>query len=348
MLPIVAFRPKQAVPSAAKCIYVLLLVLTLQLGPVASFLVSRQSTATSHFGSKTVSLYEQKNDEASGKNPLSFLFDPYESKIPKEVQKEIYEAEGNTSAAKDRNKRVAIYTLIAVTGVFMAFFNFFISELRVSETPDGALFSLQESNFGWVDGNFLTQFLFMNKIGGALSLFSGAGAGLMAEAELDARRLNSEKIYEELVRRRGEKERRAASPAAKKKKKRKSTKESKRLGALAEVMDGPVAPPEPEKAASLESTTDSSKQQARGMPVGDDAAENTKKEEGGVFGKMKGFYDRADTMAASQALLLNKKLEDAGVLEKITDETGLRVVGKEAAAKTTKADGVEEPKETKK
>jgi hypothetical protein len=38
-------------------------------------------------------------------------------------------------------------------------------------------------------------------------------------------------------------------------------------------------------------------------------------------------------MAASQALLLNKKLEDAGVVEKITDETGLKVIGKEEAAK---------------
>ena len=35
-------------------------------------------------------------------------------------------------------------------------------------------------------------------------------------------------------------------------------------------------------------------------------------------------------MAASQALLLNKKLEDAGVLEKITDKSGLKVVGKQS------------------
>ena len=36
-------------------------------------------------------------------------------------------------------------------------------------------------------------------------------------------------------------------------------------------------------------------------------------------------------MAASQALLLNKELEDRGVVEKITDESGLKVIGKEAA-----------------
>ena len=38
-------------------------------------------------------------------------------------------------------------------------------------------------------------------------------------------------------------------------------------------------------------------------------------------------------MAASQALLLNKELEDRGVVEKITDESGLKIIGREAAAK---------------
>ena len=58
-----------------------------------------------------------------------------------------------------------------------------------------------------------------------------------------------------------------------------------------------------------------------------------KKEEGGIVGKIKGFYERADSMAASQALLLNKELEDRGVVEKITDESGLKIIGREAAAK---------------
>ena len=32
---------------------------------------------------------------------------PYESKIPKEIEKDIYAAEANTEAARDRNTRVA-------------------------------------------------------------------------------------------------------------------------------------------------------------------------------------------------------------------------------------------------
>lgn len=55
--------------------------------------------------------------------------------------------------------------------------------------------------------------------------------------------------------------------------------------------------------------------------------------DGGILGSIMGFYKKADSMAASQALLLNKELEDRGILEKITDETGLKVVGKVGASK---------------
>jgi len=69
----------------------------------------------------------------------------------------------------------------------------------------------------------------------------------------------------------------------------------------------------------------------------DEAATTTKEAEGnekkGVFGKMKDLYEKADSMAASQALIMNKNLEEAGVVEKITDETGLKVIGREEAQK---------------
>ena len=47
--------------------------------------------------------------------------------------------------------------------------------------------------------------------------------------------------------------------------------------------------------------------------------------DGNIFSQVKDFYEKADTLAASQALLLNKELEDRGILEKITDESGLVV-----------------------
>ena len=43
-------------------------------------------------------------------------------------------------------------------------------------------------------------------------------------------------------------------------------------------------------------------------------------------------------MAASQALLLNKELEERGFVEKITDETGLKIIGKGGTKGTGWAD----------
>jgi DNA uptake protein ComE-like DNA-binding protein len=101
-------------------------------------------------------------------------------------------------------------------------------------------------------------------------------------------------------------------------KKKRSGKQAKRLGALSEVVVDDAAEP----------TIEHQKPQA----------EPEKKHEG-MMDKLKGWYDKADSMAASQALLLNKKLEEEGIVEKITDETGLKVIGKEAAAKIVKANG---------
>lgn len=274
-------------------------------------------------------------DKKEGGGPLSFLFNPYESKIPKEIEKEIYEAEGNTPAAKDRSQRVAIYAAIAFIGILLAFFNGFITELRNSPTPDGIAVSLEDTGFGWVEASFLPRFLFMNKIGGGIMLLTGAGSGLMAEAEFDSRRINAEKIYDEIVRRRTARQDKEDAAAPRKKKKRASTKGKKRMTALSEVIS-----PEKETKAQESKPVVVAKQEE--TPPEPEKAPTEK--EGGIVGSVKDFYQRADNMAASQALLLNKKLEDVGVLEKITDESGLRVVGKQSDEKET---GDEASKSTK-
>jgi hypothetical protein len=271
---------------------------------------------------------DKPNGEESKKNlsdgALDFLFNPYESKIPKEIEKEIYEIEGNTPAAKERTKRVIQYGLIAFFGVLLAFFNAFITELRSGPTPDGNPVDLATTSFGWVMSNPVTSFLFLNKIGGGVCLLGGAGAGLLAEAEFDGRRTNAEKIYVELDRRRNngteKKVKRNNSAATANKKKRRSGKETKRMEALYELKT-----PEAEEIIAADDAPEKE-------PVEEPVAKEEKKD-GGLFGKLKGFYSEADNMAASQAILFNKELEDRGVVEKITDETGMRVVGKEAASK---------------
>ncbi|KAL3930380.1 MAG: hypothetical protein SGBAC_011793 [Bacillariaceae sp.] len=267
---------------------------------------------------------------------------PEDSKIPEELKDEIYRAEANTPAAKERGQRVALLALFSFTGILCAFFNGFLTELRAAG-PDGSPgIDLADSTFAWVVSNPVTSFLFTNAIGGGVCLVSGAGAGLLAEAEVDSKRINAEKIYEELERRRND--RTKSSTASKKKmkmekakKKRRSGKEQKRLGALSEVvaMESKIEGEEA-AAAALESNVTSETD-----PTAVDSEKSVSEEEvssdKGLFGGIKDFYKQADNMAASQALLLNKQLEEAGIVDKITDETGLKVIGKEAANKEKEA-----------
>ena len=155
---------------------------------------------------------------------------------------------------------------------------------------------------------------------------------------------NAEKIWQEIERRQTLKD----NKVNKKKKKRSQLTQSrskrdmtgtqkKRLSALEELMvddddndvDEVVVQEEVEQNTQDEGANTESKEQE---PAKDD----------GIMGKIKGFYDKADSMAASQALLLNKELEDRGVIDKITDESGLKVIGKEAAADASKSSKTDE------
>merc|ERR1711935_252215 len=122
-------------------------------------------------------------------------------------------------------------------------------------------------------------------------------------------------------------------PRSRSRKLRMSGKEKKRMKALSEVVI------EKEKkielsttvTASIETRTDSvnddridlEKQEInKTVSTADEVQEmatSNKEDENGqsIFGKMKDFYNKADSMAASQALLLNKNFEDAGVIDKI-------------------------------
>jgi hypothetical protein len=267
------------------------------------------------------------NSSSDNRNPLSRLLSPYDSKIPPELRQQIYAAEANTPAAQQRGVRIAGYALIAFTGIVLAFFNAFVTELRNAPLPEQAPINadpLTVAGFAWVANNPITSFLFMNKLGGGICLILGAVAGLLAEAELDTKRINSEKIFEEMQRRRQLKTKNKEATAVKKKKGR-SGKEKKRMDALSELMQvqEPVAP-------TVEN-------QIQATPITTPDVQSSNEEGKGLLGKLKGFYDQADSMAASQALLLNKDLEDRGLIEKITDETGLKVVGRQEAAKRQEA-----------
>ena len=201
-------------------------------------------------------LLRAQDDEKQTNKVLDFLMNPYESKIPEQMKEEIYRAEGNTPAARERTKRILTYGIIAISLVGCAFFNGFLTELRHSEIMEEGNMSLQDLGFGWVQANFLFRFIFLNKIGGGLALVSGAGTGMLAEAELDSRRKNAELIWQEYERRRNEgapskkKKNRKGAVVTQSRKKKQSGKQAKRQSALSEVV---LEEPEPKVAVEVQS-----------------------------------------------------------------------------------------------
>jgi hypothetical protein len=291
-------------------------------------------------------------EKKGSNNPLDFFLNPYESKIPKEIEAEIYEAEANTPAAQNRGRRVALYSALAVAGVMAAFFNAFLSELRAGPPEAGMeVFDLSTSAFAWAQSNPVFGFLFLNKIGGGIALLAGCGSGLMAEAELDGRRINAERIWDEMQRRCEASERRSLKKQERQQKQRAGggtgrsslgKKKAKRLSALSEVAAEPKMKAAPAATDAVETPSHASSRQTAVRSDQDGGSESPGQQiaegatagstGGGLFGGVKDLYAKADSMAASQALLLNKRLEDAGLIDKITDETGLKVIGKQQAS----------------
>jgi len=102
--------------------------------------------------------------------------------IPPELRDEIIKAEANTPAAEGRQQRIVVYFLLTITGITLAFFNAFLSDLRFGDGAPSE--DLSYYGFGWVQDNFVTSFLLMNTIGGALALLGAGLAGTLAEVEV--------------------------------------------------------------------------------------------------------------------------------------------------------------------
>ena len=104
------------------------------------------------------------------------------SAIPPEIRDEIYQAEANTPAAQGRQQRIITYIILTLFGVTTAFFNAFLSDLRFGDGSPSS--DLAYYGFGWVQDNFLTNFAFTNKIGGAIGLLGAGLSGTLAEVEV--------------------------------------------------------------------------------------------------------------------------------------------------------------------
>lgn len=270
--------------------------------------------------------------------------------IPLEIRNEITLAESKTIAATVRQQRIIIYFTFTLLGITIAFGNAFLSDLRYGEGSPST--DLAYYGFGWVQSNFITSFLLMNKIGGALGLLGAGLSGTLAEVEVRSKKESIEKIWTEMQQRRrrrsikeegggGKTKRRlqqqsssssSSGQLSSNRRDNMTGKQKKRLSALEEVLDTTTMDDELTMPSTLSNeankgvtTVENSIKEEIDTAV--DVNTNNKNNEG-VLGAIAGFYKKADSMAASQALLLNKELEDRGILEKITDETGLKVVGK--------------------
>ena len=104
------------------------------------------------------------------------------SEIPPELRNEIYAAESNTPAAQGRSTRIIFYLLMTIAGVTTAFFNAFLTDLRFGDGAPST--ELEFYGFGWIEANFLLNFAFTNKIGGAVGLLGAGLSGTLAEVEV--------------------------------------------------------------------------------------------------------------------------------------------------------------------
>ena len=102
--------------------------------------------------------------------------------IPPELLQQITQAEANTPAAQSRQQRIILYFTLTLLGVTTAFFNAFLSSLRYGDGSPSS--DLSYYGFEWVQSNWITGFLFTNKIGGGLGLLGAGLAGTLAEVEV--------------------------------------------------------------------------------------------------------------------------------------------------------------------
>lgn len=138
---------------------------------------SRSNYHDASIGGSTSILYSSQ-DSNNEKKSIDVMMGKVD--IPDEYKEEIFRAEANTPAARDRDTRIAIFGAIALLGIGISSFNAFLSNMR-----DGAdLTPINELGFTWVSGNPLTSFLFLNKFGGGLALLSAGLGGTMVELEV--------------------------------------------------------------------------------------------------------------------------------------------------------------------
>ena len=241
---------------------------------------------------------------------------PLLSAIPEEYRELVASAEAKTPAAEARTIRLGLYGAGSLLGLTLAVITSAAmggnpGAVKVVETLPGGV-GILGCVFDAVLFSFFATFVVL---------------------ELQTAEQNKENIYQEMMKRSGAGRGSGGSGVEggggetgrrRKQKQKRKDKANKRNRRLAEMVN-PTPVEEGgvdkiEKAATVEAEEVKASpdvKTAGSMNVIDSAIDS-----------VKGFYKQADDMAMSQALLLNKNLEDKGLIKKITDETGFRVVSR--------------------
>lgn len=236
-----------------------------------------------------------------------------DSKIPKEYRAEIYAAEAKTPAAQGRSKRILTYSSTALVFFVLGVSNVILTTMK----ENGVDLSLQ--GYGWTNSiPFLST-----SWGGFFDILAAGLLGTFVELENRTKEDVAEQIWDEFEKRKIDAQKpKKVEQRGLGKKKKKLSKSQKRFAAISEVSieeDNQVNEKISESTTTVATTDEIKKEDP--LPS---------EEDGTIFTKVKKFYNEADQMAASQALLLNKALEEKGMVDKITDESGLKVIGKDA------------------
>ena len=144
---------------------------------------SNHLTTPNSIAERTLLVLHSSSDDKEEKSSLDIM--SMKVDIPDEVKDEIFRAEANTPAAKDRNQRIALYAGTAFIGILLSSLNVFLTTIRTDAGSVASdLSAINDLGFGWVGSNPLSSFFLLNKLGGGIALVAAGFGGTMVELEV--------------------------------------------------------------------------------------------------------------------------------------------------------------------
>jgi len=259
---------------------------------------------------RAIPLYLSSNNDNDGDGTGTVSSDPSSGSIPVELYDTIAAAEAATPAAAGRSVRIAGYIGGAVLCLVVT------ALCAATSATEGST----EPPIWWLVAASRIPLVSAGFVGTAVYTLLTGGLGTLVLLEFQGAERNRLAIWEEIQRRRTEetqqtnkkKKKRAPRGGGKGKSDRgmgKNRKRKKAIDALSEVMVEDTAVPAALPSVQTEEKVTSSTSEKQ--------RDDTNNPLSSISNKMKDVYRDADSQGYAQALFLNKKLEEMGLLEPI-------------------------------